>query len=65
MGGGNMEEVTCAVIGGVAYNQLSTPDFKVQAAPEEESLTGSEHFQPTQMDIILGNLPTLIYFEVM
>uniref|UniRef100_A0A147A4G0 Zinc finger protein 653 n=1 Tax=Fundulus heteroclitus TaxID=8078 RepID=A0A147A4G0_FUNHE len=40
MASGNMEEVTCTVIGGVPFNQLCTPDFKVPAAPEEDSLTG-------------------------
>uniref|UniRef100_A0A096MB34 Zinc finger protein 653 n=1 Tax=Poecilia formosa TaxID=48698 RepID=A0A096MB34_POEFO len=41
MSSGNMEEVTCTVIGGVAYNQLCSPDLKVRDAPEEDSLTGS------------------------
>ncbi|KAK5611408.1 hypothetical protein CRENBAI_017172 [Crenichthys baileyi] len=45
MGSGNMEEVTCTVIGGVTYSQLCTPDFKVRSAQEEDSLTGSKYFQ--------------------
>ncbi|KAM4534678.1 zinc finger protein 653 [Fundulus diaphanus] len=45
MASGNMEEVTCTVIGGVPFNQLCTPDFKVPAAPEEDSLTGLSETQ--------------------
>ncbi|XP_027878271.1 zinc finger protein 653 [Xiphophorus couchianus] len=48
MGSGNMEEVTCTVIGGVAYNQLCSPDFKVRDAPEEDSLTGLSEAQLVQ-----------------
>ncbi|XP_023205274.1 zinc finger protein 653 isoform X2 [Xiphophorus maculatus] len=48
MGSGNMEEVTCTVIGGVAYNQLCSPDFKVRDSPEEDSLTGLSEAQLVQ-----------------
>ncbi|XP_017161927.1 zinc finger protein 653 isoform X2 [Poecilia reticulata] len=48
MSSGNMEEVTCTVIGGVAYNQLCSPDFKVRDAPEEDSLTGLSEAQLVQ-----------------
>ncbi|XP_054891593.1 zinc finger protein 653 isoform X2 [Poeciliopsis prolifica] len=48
MGSGNMEEVTCTVIGGVAYSQLCSPDFKVRDAPEEDSLTGLSEAQLVQ-----------------
>ncbi|XP_047214590.1 zinc finger protein 653-like [Girardinichthys multiradiatus] len=48
MGCGNMEEVTCTVIGGVTYNQLCTPDFKVRSAQEEDSLTGLSETQLVQ-----------------
>ncbi|XP_015248731.1 PREDICTED: zinc finger protein 653 isoform X1 [Cyprinodon variegatus] len=49
-GSGNMEEVSCTVIGGVAYNQLCVPDFKVEAA-EEDSLTGLSETQLVQNSI--------------
>lgn len=40
MGGGDVEEVTCTVIEGVAYNQMcqSVADFRTT---EEESITGT------------------------
>uniref|UniRef100_A0A8C7YZ06 Zinc finger protein 653 n=1 Tax=Oryzias sinensis TaxID=183150 RepID=A0A8C7YZ06_9TELE len=34
---GNMEEVTCTVIGSVSYNQVCTPELKIQGAVEEDS----------------------------
>ncbi|XP_014877560.1 zinc finger protein 653-like isoform X2 [Poecilia latipinna] len=48
MSSGNMEEVTCTVIGGVAYNQLCSPDLKVRDPPEEDSLTGLSEAQLVQ-----------------
>uniref|UniRef100_A0A1A7WAG7 Zinc finger protein 653 n=3 Tax=Nothobranchiidae TaxID=405002 RepID=A0A1A7WAG7_9TELE len=50
MGSGNMEEVTCTVIEGVSYNQVCTPDSKVQTAEGDDSMTGlsdSQFAQPT------------------
>ncbi|KAK2894270.1 zinc finger protein 653 isoform X1 [Channa argus] len=40
MGGGNVEEVTCTVIGGVTYNQRSMSDSKMRTAEDEDSMTG-------------------------
>ncbi|XP_049416661.1 zinc finger protein 653 [Epinephelus fuscoguttatus] len=40
MGGGNVEEVTCTVIGGVTYNQVCTSDSKLRTAEDEDSMTG-------------------------
>ncbi|XP_054463652.1 zinc finger protein 653 isoform X2 [Anoplopoma fimbria] len=48
MGGGNVEEVTCTVIGGVTYNQVS--ESKLRAAEDEDSMTGlsdKQLLQPT------------------
>ncbi|XP_068593131.1 zinc finger protein 653 [Cebidichthys violaceus] len=48
MGGGNVEEVTCTVIGGVTYNQVS--EAKLRAAEDEDSMTGlsgKQLLQPT------------------
>ncbi|XP_037545341.1 zinc finger protein 653 [Nematolebias whitei] len=47
MGSGNVEEVTCTVIGGLTYNQVCTPDSNVPTAPDEDSLTG---LSDTQLD---------------
>ncbi len=41
MGGGNVEEVTCTVIGGVNYSQVCTADSKLRAAEDENSMTGA------------------------
>uniref|UniRef100_A0A8D0DC55 Zinc finger protein 653 n=1 Tax=Sander lucioperca TaxID=283035 RepID=A0A8D0DC55_SANLU len=41
MGGGNVEEVTCTVIGGVTFNQVCTSDPKLQTADDEDSMTGA------------------------
>uniref|UniRef100_A0A3Q0S2T0 Zinc finger protein 653 n=1 Tax=Amphilophus citrinellus TaxID=61819 RepID=A0A3Q0S2T0_AMPCI len=43
MGGGNVEEVTCTVIGGVTYNQVCTSDSKIRTAEDEDSMTGANH----------------------
>lgn len=43
MGGGNVEEVTCTVIGGVTYNQVCASDSKLRAAEDEDSMTGALH----------------------
>ncbi|KAK2833925.1 hypothetical protein Q5P01_017814 [Channa striata] len=40
MGGGNVEEVTCTVIGGVTYNQRCMSDSKIRTAEDEDSMTG-------------------------
>ncbi|RVE69074.1 hypothetical protein OJAV_G00074040 [Oryzias javanicus] len=37
---GNMEEVTCTVIGNVSYNQVCTPELKIQGVEEEDSEEG-------------------------
>ncbi|XP_029293525.1 zinc finger protein 653 [Cottoperca gobio] len=50
MGGGNVEEVTCTVIGGVTYNQVCTSDSKLTTAEDEDSMTGlsdKQLLQPT------------------
>ncbi|XP_068605962.1 zinc finger protein 653 [Brachionichthys hirsutus] len=39
MGGGNVEEVTCTVIGGVSYNQVCISDSKLRPAEDEDSIT--------------------------
>lgn len=41
MGGRNVEEVTCTVIGGVTYNQVCTADSKIRTAEDEDSMTGA------------------------
>uniref|UniRef100_A0A3B4YDY5 Zinc finger protein 653 n=1 Tax=Seriola lalandi dorsalis TaxID=1841481 RepID=A0A3B4YDY5_SERLL len=41
MGGGNVEEVTCTVIGGVTYNQVCSCDSKIRTAEDEDSMTGA------------------------
>ncbi|XP_041673272.1 zinc finger protein 653 [Cheilinus undulatus] len=40
VGGGNVEEVTCTVIGGVTYNQVCGPDSKLRTAEDEGFMTG-------------------------
>ncbi|XP_074511760.1 zinc finger protein 653 [Sebastes fasciatus] len=48
MAGGNVEEVTCTVIGGVTYNQVS--DSKLRTGEDEDSMTGlsdKQLLQPT------------------
>ncbi|XP_068193189.1 zinc finger protein 653 isoform X2 [Antennarius striatus] len=50
MGGGNVEEVTCTVIGGVSYNQVCTSDSKLRPAEDEDSITAlseKQLLQPT------------------
>ncbi|GAA6215440.1 zinc finger protein 653 [Lates japonicus] len=50
MGGGNVEEVTCTVIGGVTYNQVCSCDSKISTAEDEDSMTGlsdKQLLQPT------------------
>ncbi|XP_022052134.2 zinc finger protein 653 [Acanthochromis polyacanthus] len=50
MGSGNVEEVTCTVIGGVTYNQVCTSESKIRAAEDEDSMTGlsdKQLLQPT------------------
>ncbi|XP_058508948.1 zinc finger protein 653 [Solea solea] len=50
VGGGDMEEVTCTVIGGVAYNQVCACDSKIRTAEDEDSMTGlsdKQLLQPT------------------
>ncbi|XP_070779899.1 zinc finger protein 653 [Enoplosus armatus] len=50
MGGGNVEEVTCTVIGGVTYNQVCASDSKLRTAEDEDSMTGlsdKQLLQPT------------------
>ncbi|XP_028268648.1 zinc finger protein 653 [Parambassis ranga] len=40
MGSGNVEEVTCTVIGGVTYNQVCASESKIRTAEDEDSMTG-------------------------
>ncbi|XP_034568025.1 zinc finger protein 653 [Notolabrus celidotus] len=40
MGGGNVEEVTCTVIGGVTYNQVCGPDSELRSAEDDDFITG-------------------------
>ncbi|KAM7372465.1 hypothetical protein PAMP_009629 [Pampus punctatissimus] len=50
MGGGNVEEVTCTVIGGVTYNPVCESDSKLRTAEDEDSMTGlseKQLLQPT------------------
>eukprot|EP00064_Thunnus_orientalis_P011818 superscaffoldBa00001745_g11850 len=50
MGGGNVEEVTCTVIGGVTYNPVCESDSKIRTAEDEDSMTGlsdKQLLQPT------------------
>lgn len=43
MGSGNVEEVTCTVIGGVTYNPVCESDSKIRTAEDEDSMTGALH----------------------
>lgn len=45
MGGGNVEEVTCTVIGGVTYNPVSESDSKMRTVEDEYSMTGELHLE--------------------
>uniref|UniRef100_A0A3P9MPV0 Zinc finger protein 653 n=1 Tax=Oryzias latipes TaxID=8090 RepID=A0A3P9MPV0_ORYLA len=49
---GNMEEVTCTVIGSVSYNQVCTPELKIQGADEEDSEEGELCLQPQQRRLL-------------
>ncbi|KAM8724278.1 zinc finger protein 653 [Acanthopagrus schlegelii] len=58
MGGGNMEEVTCTVIGGVTYNQVCASDSKLQRVEDEDSMTGlsdKQLLQPSVDALELGS----------
>ncbi|XP_051243265.1 zinc finger protein 653 [Dicentrarchus labrax] len=58
MGGGNVEEVTCTVIGGVTYNQVCTSDSKLRTAEDEDSMTGlsdKQLLQPSVDPLELGS----------
>ncbi|KAK1878299.1 Zinc finger protein 653 [Dissostichus eleginoides] len=64
MGGGNVEEVTCTVIGGVSYNQVCSSDSKLRAEEEEEeeeeedSMTGlsdKQLLQPAEDSLDLSS----------
>ncbi|XP_039681706.1 zinc finger protein 653 isoform X2 [Perca fluviatilis] len=52
MGGGDVEEVTCTVIGGVTFNQVCTSDPKLQTADDEDSMTGLSDQQLLQPDAL-------------
>ncbi|XP_031151031.2 zinc finger protein 653 [Sander lucioperca] len=52
MGGGNVEEVTCTVIGGVTFNQVCTSDPKLQTADDEDSMTGLSDKQLLQPEAL-------------
>ncbi|XP_062294986.1 zinc finger protein 653 [Scomber scombrus] len=50
MGGGNVEEVTCTVIGGVTYNPVCESDSKIRTVEDEDSMTDlsdKQLLQPT------------------
>ncbi|XP_041813339.1 zinc finger protein 653 [Chelmon rostratus] len=51
MGGGNVEEVTCTVIGGVTYNQVCASDSKLRTAEDEDSMTGLSDKQLLQPNV--------------
>ncbi|KAM3598699.1 uncharacterized protein V6R79_021494 [Siganus canaliculatus] len=58
MGAGNVEEVTCTVIGGVTYNQVCTSDSKLRAVEDEDSMTGlsdKQLLQPAVDTLDLGS----------
>ncbi|XP_070704144.1 zinc finger protein 653 [Pempheris klunzingeri] len=58
MGGGNVEEVTCTVIGGVTYNPVCTSDSKLRSVEDEDSMTGlsdKQLLQPTGDALELGS----------
>lgn len=58
MGGGNVEEVTCTVIGGVTYNQVCVSDSKLRSAEDEDFITGlsdKQLLQPAVDVLELGN----------
>nr|XP_020478754.1 zinc finger protein 653 isoform X2 [Monopterus albus] len=62
MGSGNVEEVTCTVIGGVTYNQVCPSDSKIRAAEEEDSMTGlsdKQLLQPAVDSLELSSDPEL------
>uniref|UniRef100_A0A8C3GAI1 Zinc finger protein 653 n=1 Tax=Cyclopterus lumpus TaxID=8103 RepID=A0A8C3GAI1_CYCLU len=54
MGGTNVEEVTCTVIGGVTYKQVS--ESKLRAAEDEDSMTGALHSEMAQNFLLDGGL---------
>ncbi|KAM7386269.1 hypothetical protein PAMA_009076 [Pampus argenteus] len=51
MGGGNVEEVTCTVIGGVTYNPVCESDSKLRTAEDEDSMTGLSEKQLLQPNV--------------
>ncbi|XP_029364159.1 zinc finger protein 653 isoform X2 [Echeneis naucrates] len=51
MGGGNVEEVTCTVIGGVTYNQVCSCDSNIRTAEDEDSMTGLSDKQLLQPNV--------------
>lgn len=58
VGGGNVEEVTCTVIGGVAYNPACTPEPKLRTTEDEDSMTGlsdKQLLQPAVDHLELSN----------
>ncbi|TKS92437.1 Zinc finger protein [Collichthys lucidus] len=58
MGGGNIEEVTCTVIGGVTYNPVCASDSKLRPVEDEDSMTGlsdKQLLQPTDDALELGS----------
>ncbi|XP_076006246.1 zinc finger protein 653 [Genypterus blacodes] len=57
-GGGDVEEVTCTVIGGVTYNQMCQTDLELSTAEEEDSITGlseKQLLQPTMDPLEMSN----------
>ncbi|XP_072225193.1 zinc finger protein 653 [Leuresthes tenuis] len=58
MGNGNVEEVTCSVIGGATYNQACAPDSEIRAEEDEDTITGlsdKQLLQPTVDTLELGS----------
>ncbi|KAF7669606.1 hypothetical protein LDENG_00170590 [Lucifuga dentata] len=52
MGGGDVEEVTCTVIGGVTYNQICQTDSELRTVEEDEdSITGLSEKQLLQSSV--------------
>uniref|UniRef100_A0A8C3ASR1 Zinc finger protein 653 n=1 Tax=Cyclopterus lumpus TaxID=8103 RepID=A0A8C3ASR1_CYCLU len=60
MGGTNVEEVTCTVIGGVTYKQVS--ESKLRAAEDEDSMTGALHSEMAQNFLLDGGLLIVFCF---
>jgi len=60
MGNGNVEEVTCSVIGGATYNQVCAPDSEIRAEEDEDTMTGVLQFELKLCGLCAEKFPLLI-----